>query len=353
MKKVFYFIATFTIISCSKKKEPIPSGPQGSLPAQSVQVVIVKMAPLENSINATGTILSNEEVEIRSEIQGRITGLYFKEGERVQSGKLLVKIDDKELNAQLKKTELSILLAKEDESRKRKLLDINGISKEEYDQSQNNLLKLEADKDLLQIQINKTNIIAPFSGTIGLRYISEGGFVSSSDLITVLHQSDPVKVEFSVPEKYAALLNNGSVVNFTVEGDLNNYTAKVYAKEPKIDPATRTVKVRAISANPGNKLIPGAFAKLQISLETINEAIVLPSNALIPTISGQSVLVVKNGVASLQLVKTGIRTENTTQITDGLMLGDSVIVTGLLTVRDGMPVKPVLISSPKENKVQE
>ena len=163
MKKVFYFIAILVITSCNKKKEAVQAGPQGVIPAQSVQVVVVKQAALDNSINATGTILSNEEVEIRSEIQGRITGLYFKEGERVQSGKLLVKIDDKELKAQLKKTELSILLAKEDESRKRKLLDINGISKEEYDQSQNNLLKLEADQELLQIQINKTNVIAPFS----------------------------------------------------------------------------------------------------------------------------------------------------------------------------------------------
>ena len=340
MKKAFYFIAVLFIIGCAKEKKPAEGSVKGVAPAQSVQVVVVQQQALENSINATGTVLSNEEVEIRSEIQGRITGVYFKEGERVQSGKLLVKIDDLELKAQLKKTELSILLSKEDESRKKKLLDINGISKEEYDQSQNNLLKLEADKELLEIQINKTNI-------------SEGGFVSSSDLITVLQQSDPVKVEFSVPEKYAALLNNGSVVNFTVEGDLNNYTAKVYAKEPKIDAATRTVKVRAISANPGNKLIPGAFAKLQISLETISNAMILPSNALIPTINGQSVLIVKNGHASLQLVKTGIRSEKETQITEGIMPGDSVIVTGLLTVRDGMPVKPVLLVSPNENKKQE
>lgn len=353
MKKAFYFIAVLFIIGCGKEKKPAEGSAKGVAPAQSVQVVVVQQQALENSINATGTVLSNEEVEIRSEIQGRITGVFFKEGERVQSGKLLVKIDDQELKAQLKKTDLSILLSKEDESRKKKLLDINGISKEEYDQSQNNLLKLEADKELLQIQINKTNVIAPFSGTIGLRYISEGGFVSSSDLITVLQQSDPVKVEFSVPEKYAALLNNGSVVNFTVEGDLNNYTAKVYAKEPKIDAATRTVKVRAISANPGNKLIPGAFAKLQISLETISNAMILPSNALIPTINGQSVLIVKNGHASLQLVKTGIRSEKETQITEGIMPGDSVIVTGLLTVRDGMPVKPVLLVSPNENKKQE
>lgn len=350
MKKAFYFIAVLFIIGCAKEKKPAEGSVKGVAPAQSVQVVVVQQQALENSINATGTVLSNEEVEIRSEIQGRITGVYFKEGERVQSGKLLVKIDDLELKAQLKKTELSILLSKEDESRKKKLLDINGISKEEYDQSQNNLLKLEADKELLEIQINKTNVIAPFSGTIGLRYISEGGFVSSSDLITVLQQSDPIKVEFSVPEKYAALLNNGSVVNFTVEGDLNNYTAKVYAKEPKIDAATRTVKVRAISANPGSKLIPGAFAKLQISLETINNAIVLPSNALIPTINGQSVLIVKNGQAAIQLVKTGIRSEKETQITEGIMPGDTVIVTGLLTVRDGMPVKPVLLVSPNEKK---
>ena len=138
MKKAFYFIAVLFIIGCAKEKKPAEGSVKGVAPAQSVQVVVVQQQALENSINATGTVLSNEEVEIRSEIQGRITGVYFKEGERVQSGKLLVKIDDLELKAQLKKTELSILLSKEDESRKKKLLDINGISKEEYDHSQYN-----------------------------------------------------------------------------------------------------------------------------------------------------------------------------------------------------------------------
>lgn len=350
MKKVFYLLTVLSISSCGKETKEAEKGTAGAMPAQSVQVVIVAQDALDNAINATGTILSNEEVEIRSEIQGRVTGVYFKEGERIQAGKLLIKIDDSELQAQLKKTELGILLAKEDEARKKKLLDINGISKEEYDVAQNNLLKMQADKELLEIQIKKTAVIAPFSGTIGLRYISEGGYVSSSNLITVLQQSDPVKIEFSIPEKYAALLNNGAIVNFTVEGDLHEYSAKVYAKEPKIDPSTRTIKVRAISSNPDYKLIPGAFAKLDISLETLENAMVLPSNALIPTIQGQSVLLVKKGIATSQIVKTGIRSENETQITDGVSPGDSVIVTGLLTVRDGMPVKASLKKSQKENR---
>ncbi len=351
MFKPFYLLIIIVFLySCNSKKEDNQSMPLGPAPGQPVQVIIVGLSSLNNSISATGTIMSNEEVEIRSETQGRVTGLYFKEGQAVQKGKLLIKIDDSELQAQLKKTELSIQLAKDDELRKKKLFEISGISREEYDGSINSLAKLQADKELLQVQISKTSINAPFSGIIGLRYISEGGYVSSSNLIAVLQQSDPVKIEFSVPEKYAIKLKTGATIDFTVEGNIKNFSARIYAIEPKIDPSTRTIKVRAISANANHELIPGAFAKLQITLATLNEAMVLPSEALIPNIKGQSVMIVKNGKAVLQQVIPGIRTENETQITDGINQGDTIIVSGLLTVREGMDVKPILMDSKKEIK---
>ncbi|MFI5172181.1 MAG: efflux RND transporter periplasmic adaptor subunit [Chitinophagales bacterium] len=318
--------------------------------AQQVQAVVIRSSSLENSINATGTVIANEEVEIRSEIQGRITGIYFNEGQYIPKNKLLIKIDDSELKAQQKKTELSIELAKDDEARKKKLFEISAISKEEFDVAINTRLKLEADKQLIDAQLLKTSIYAPFSGVIGLRYVSEGGYVSPANLISTLQQADPVKIEFSVPEKYADKLKNGAAVDFNVEGNTKDFTAKIYAREPKIDPATRTVKVRATCANPGYVLTPGAFAKLKISLGATNEAMVVPSEALIPTINGESVMIVKNGKAVLQIVTTGLRSENKTQIIDGVAPGDTLIVTGLLTVRNGMPVQPVLIDLSTENK---
>lgn len=341
--------AVLFLAACSKSEQnPSDAAPSGPPPAQPVKAIITHAAALDNSIEATGTLLANEEVEIRSESSGRVTHLYFSEGDVVSAGSVLLTIDDKELQAQLKKTNLSIDLAAEDEQRKKKLLDVGGISKEEYDAARNYLLKLEADKQLLETQIAKTKIIAPFSGTIGLRYISEGGYVSPATLIASLQQTNLIKVEFSVPEKYASAIQNNAEVTFTVEGDNNIYTAKVYAREPKIDPQTRSVKVRAIAQNSDRKLIPGAFAKLTINLGTIPDAISIPSEAIVPAITGQTVMVVRNGSATVQPVKSGIRTANTTQITEGLAVGDTIIITGLLTVRPGMAVKPVIVEHKKD-----
>ena len=338
---VFVVISALILTSCNRKDDAKQPASQ-SQTAQPVKVMIVQPGELRNLITSTGTVMANEEVEIRSERQGRITHIYFNEGERVAPGKLLVKIDDSELQAQLKKTELHIQLAQDDADRKKKLLDVNGISREEYDASYNQLLQLQAEKQLIDAQIAKTSIFAPFGGVIGLRYVSEGGYVSPSNLIAVLQQTDPVKIEFSVPEKYAAGMRSGTQIEFTVEGNTKTFTAKVYAKEPKIDPATRTVKIRAISNNPLNELIPGAFAKLSINLGNNDKALVVPSEAIIPGITGQSVMTVKNGKASNQPVKIGIRNETSVEITEGIAAGDTVIISGLLTVREGMAVSPIL-----------
>lgn len=335
--------------ACGGSDQPDAATTQtGPPPAQPVKAVVAEFATLDDRIETTGTILANEEVEIRSETSGRITKLYFQEGDVVNAGTLLLTIDDRELQAQLTKTELSIDLAEEDEQRKKKLLDVGGIAKEEYDAARNYLLKLEADKQLLLTQIAKTKVIAPFSGTIGLRYVSEGGYVSASTLIAHLQQTHIVKVEFSVPEKYASRISTGDAVQFVVEGDQNMYTAKVYAREPKIDPQTRSVQVRAVLQNPNQQLIPGAFAKLTINLGTIPEAIVLPAESIIPAISGQTVMLVRDGKATVQQVKTGIRTSIGTQITEGVTPGDTIITTGLLTVRPGMAVKPILLNTKQD-----
>ncbi len=343
-------LSLFSIVSCGSKAIDPNGATKQPAQAQPVKVMVVQPGELKNIITATGSLMANEEVEIRSETAGRIIHIYFNEGERVAAGKLLVKIDDSELQAQLKKTELNIQLAKDDESRKKKLLGANAISKEEYDASLNQYLQLEAEKQLIETQISKTSIIAPFSGIIGLRYVSEGGYVSSSNLIAVLQQTNPVKIEFSIPEKYAGTLKQGTQINFTVEGNAKTFVAKVYAKEPKIDPATRTVKIRAISSNPSNELIPGAFAKLNIDLGINQNALVVPSEAIIPGITGQSLMIIQGGKANMAPVQIGIRNETSVEIIEGISAGDTVIISGLLTVREGMPVKAILSNAKSTEK---
>jgi membrane fusion protein (multidrug efflux system) len=311
-------------------------------PYMEAHAIMLKPQALENKIMTTGTVLANEEVELRSEVEGRVVQINFREGSRVGKGDLLIKINDAELQAQLKKLLLDEQLARDDLFRKEKLLEINAVSREEYDISQNQLGVIQAQIDLLRSQLDKTEIHAPFNGLIGLRYISPGGYVTSDMLIARLQETNPVKIEFTVPEKYRNKIEPGTVIQFTIEGQDSIFTGKVYALEPKIDPLTRTVTVRALCTNNANVLIPGAFAKVGIILETIPDALVIPSEALIPDIRGEKVFVCTMGQAKAVYVVTGIRLERTVQITEGLTPGDTILTTGLLQLRDGMKVNPAL-----------
>ncbi len=323
------------ILSCSNNKTETK---QQAKSVMEIEAFVVAASPLDNIIKTTGSILPNEKMELRSEVSGRIEKLGFQEGAPVKKGAVLVQIDDSELRAQLQKFNAQMRIAKEDENRKRQLLEINGIAQEIYDASLTKLEELEADIALTNSKIRKSKIEAPFSGTIGLRFVSEGAWVSTGEIISTLVQNDPVKVEFSVPEKYAPDLNKGMAVEFTIAGLEETVVAKIYATEPQIDATTRSMKVRALTSNPGGLLIPGAFAELTINLGTIEKALMIPTYTIVPLLNGQNVFVYKNGRAILTAVETGIRTEKMIQITSGLNDGDTIATTALLSLKDYMPV---------------
>lgn len=316
------------------------------MPPMAVQVHVLKGEPLDNSIVTTGTLMANEEVELVSELAGRVTLIGFDEGGSVSAGQVLVRINDDELQAQLRKAEANLKLATDDEGRKKQLLAVSGISQEQYDASQAALAGLKADADDLRARIAKSTIRAPFSGKVGLRSVSEGGYVASNTIIAKLQQTDPMKVEFAVPERYGRTMKPGATITFTLEGDTATYAGNVYAVDPSVDAATRTVKVRARSANKDGRLIPGAFAKVDVRLDRINDALVIPAEALIPDIQGQKVLLMKGGKAVSARVQLGNRSANSVQLTSGVQAGDSVIVTGLLALRDGAAVRPVQTQAP-------
>jgi len=306
----------------------------------AVNAIVVTPKTIENKIYSTGNILANEEVEIRAEVPGRITSINFQEGTDVRKGELLVKINDSELQAELKKLMLDEKLAEDDVYRKEKLLELKAISQEELDISLNQLGVIQAQIELLKARIEKTGIYAPFHGKIGLRYVSPGGYISSSMLITRMQQTDPVKIEFNVPEKYNTDIQKDMEVMFEVAGSDSIFTAHVYAIDPRIDPSTRTFTVRARCANPSGLLKPGAFSNVSIILEKLTDALIVPSDALIPDIKGEKVLLSKKGKVETVYVHIGIRTDSDVQITDGIKVNDTVIVSGLLQLRDQMSVQP-------------
>lgn len=304
-----------------------------------VKAFIVQPRKLDNKIYVTGTVLANEEIEIRSEISGKVEKIFFNEGSRVKKGDILVKVDDSELQAQLLKTQYQKKLAEEKEYRQRLLLEKEAISKQEYDIALTELNTLEAELQLIKARIDKTEIRAPFDGVIGLRYVSVGSYISPSVKISTLQNIDTLKLEFSIPEKYMKLVNVGDGVNFKVQGSDKIYRAVIYAIDPRIDPTTRTLQVRAIFQNKSHEILPGSFAEIEVILEEIPNAILIPSEAIIPSAEGSKVFVYNQGKAFERKVETGIRTERFIQIKSGLNPGDTILTTGLLQLKSGFKVR--------------
>lgn len=304
-----------------------------------VEVIIVAEKNIDNKIYSSGTILANEEVDIRSEIAGQVTKIYFTEGAQVKKGDLLLRTNDDELRAQLLKQESLKSLSEDIFKRRKQLYESSLISSEEFEKAKNDLRSIEAEITLIKAKLLKTELRAPFDGVIGLRYVSEGSFVNSNTRITTLQNLSMVKIDFSIPEKYATLVKKNQIVNFSVVGFEERFTGKIYAIEPKIDPTTRTVQLRALASNKEEKLLPGSFAQVELILETLLNTIMLPSESIIPEMQGQKVFIVKDGKAQPQQIRTGLRTETHLQVIGGLSSGDTVIVTGIMQLRPSMSVK--------------
>ena len=309
-----------------------------NIPA-SVEVAIISTEKLDNRIMSSGTVIANNEVDLYSETSGKITHIYFKEGGKVTKGELLVKIYDEDLQAQLKKAKAALQIAGVTEQRNKKLLDKQGISQEEFDQSRSALDEAKADVDLLNVQISKTEIRSQYNGLIGLKNVSEGTFITPSLKIATIQEIEPIKIDFSIPEKYMEQVKVGDAVKFTIQGLKDTFTASIFAIEPKIDLATRSLMVRAICPNKNEKIKPGSFAEVNLILKESDNAIMAPTQSIIPVLKGNKMYVLKNGTANLVDVKTGLRNDTTIQITQGLKAGDTVITTGIMMLKQGSHVK--------------
>lgn len=325
---------------CSKKEVgAVESGARrGGGAVIAVNVQIAKPSSFENTLQISGSVISNEEVELRMETSGKITAINFKEGGRVNKGDLLVKVNDADLQAQLQKAEIRKKLAEDKEYRQRTLLEKKGISQETYDVALNDLNSAKADIENLKALIAKTEIRAPFNGTIGLRYVSEGSYVSSSTRIATLQNINPVKINFSIPQRYATEVSVGNPISIKSSSG-KTYQAKIYAIEPKIDPATRALQVRAICPNERGELIPGSYLGITLALNDVKNAITIPTQALALDISGERVFLYKNGSAVPQKVESGIRTEDYVQIVSGIAPGDTIITTGVMQLRPRAKVR--------------
>jgi len=304
-----------------------------------VEGKVIHPSPVANDISVTGSILSNEEVTLQSQTAGIVSHIYFTEGSHVSKGQLLIKIDDSQLQAQLEKDEVAKQMAAITEERQKKLLAINGISQQDYDVALNNLKSTEADIKMIQVQIGYTDIRAPFDGTIGLRNISEGSYVSQNTVLVNMEEISPIKVDFFVPSKYISEIHLDDQVDFNVSGYNDIFHGKIYAVDPKIDETTRNMHVRALANNMNGHLLPGSFANIHIELNHTNNAIMIPSEAVIPQISGQSAYLSHNSIVAITSITLGIRTDSTVEVVNGIKDGDTLITKGLQFIHPGSTIK--------------
>ena len=331
------FITYRVISNKSKNDESKKSGDKDT--PTTVTGIIVKTTTFDNNLSLSGSIEANEQIEIHSEVSGIVEGIYFTEGSYVNKGQVLFKVNDIELRAQLRQASTQENLAAENQRRAKLLLQKEAISQEEFDVANASFASAQAQSQLIRAQISKTSVKAPFSGKIGLRSISPGTYITPTIVVAKLVNTGKLKITFSIPEKYATQVKSGSTIDFTVSGSDKVYNAKIYAIEPEIAVATRTLQIRAIADNTDGKLFPGTFADVKLPLNIIKDAIVVPSEAIVPVQNGKKVYIANMGKAKEVMVDATTRTDASILILSGLKAGDTLITSGVMSLKNDAPIK--------------
>ncbi|UEG51236.1 efflux RND transporter periplasmic adaptor subunit [Ferruginibacter lapsinanis] len=334
-KKILFASICIFALSCKSKKEEATKQ-NTTQQATLVDVIIAGTQQLSNTIEANGNVVANESLEIHPEVSGRLTYLNVPDGASVSAGTILAKINDADLQAQLSKSKSQLSLAEKTEERLRKLLAVNGINQADYDAALNSVNNIKADIQLLKAQIDKTVVKAPFAGVLGLRMVSPGAYITPQTILATLQETNKVKIDFTVPAIYADLIKRGATVSI-INNNEPKRTAVIVATETEINTTTRNLKVRALLG--GVPINPGAFVKVLIDAGKQINSIVIPTNAIIPDATSKKLIVVKNGKGTFVNVETGLRTSSGVEITKGIAVGDSVVVTGVLFVKPNAPVK--------------
>jgi len=347
MKRIIYILIAVIVVTAlvlikifafpaQKVKAPAAATAAAAIP---VECHIVQDTMADYRVETVGNLRAREQVDIVSEIQRKMVAIYLKEGSRVSTGQVLFKLDDSDITAKIRKLEVDLQLAKANEDREAVLLSRGGISQERFDGVSNRRKVLEAEIDVLKVDLDKTSIRAPFSGRIGIRNVSVGALITPGHVLANLQDVEHMLLDFSVPERYSPNLATGGTVSFRTDYLTTERTSTIEAVEPSVDQRTRTLPVRATVDNKDGSLVPGTSAKVFVMIRDLEESIYIPTNALIPSISGYSVFKATGGKALTVPVKTGNRNADMVQILEGIGSGDTIVVTNLLRLRNGAPLK--------------
>ncbi len=321
------------------KQETAAAAPSGSPKETMISAYIVQSQSVENEAVVNGSFVASEEVDIKPELSGKIVSLNLDEGKFINKGTVLARLYDEDIKALIQKLEPQLVFAEASVNRLKTLNAANGASLAELENAMNTASNIRADLRIQRLQLEKTEIKAPFSGFLGFKNVSVGAYVTPSITLTSLQQRNPIKLDFNVPEKLIEKMSLGKKVQFTTEKDAVPHTATIVALDPKIDLNTRMVKVRAQVENRNNQLSPGAFASVEVDISKKGMSLMIPTQCIIPEARNKKVMLIKNGKAKSTIVETGIRQESTIEIISGLSLGDTILATGILQVKPESAVK--------------
>ena len=331
---IFFLLVGWALAACQNNN----NNNQDASRQLAAEGYLVAPEVFEQSIRATGDLLAWGEIEVKTPIAGLVHDIRFSEGQVVRKGELLVEMDNRSWQAQKRGLEARLQSARSELERRKGLLAIEGVSREEVERAQAEADLLQAQIEELEVMIDLAHVRAPFDGRLGIRHVSPGAFLSQGETITRLVQTGRLRVHFSVPARYASLVNSNMEVRVESSSGGQERLARVYTTEPVISASARSLLVRAELDNIDQQFFPGDFVQVVLGVERDEEALLIPAEAVISELNSQIVFVARNGQTRRQEIEAGIRTRDRVQVLGGLAPGDTVITTGLMEIRDGIPV---------------
>jgi membrane fusion protein (multidrug efflux system) len=316
-------------------------GRGGGRPPTLVEVIDARTDTVVDAILAIGAIEAIQSIELRPEIQGRLTEILVREGSEVRAGTPLFKVDDAELRALVDQLTAERDRALQALERTRSLIDENAASEADLEDTEANARSREAQLQLQQVRLERTTVRAPFAGVVGERFVSVGDYVTTATRLTTLQTVDPQRAAFQVPERFAERLAVGQDVRFSVAAVDRAFAGVVDFVDPVVQVPARTVLVKARVPNPARLLRPGMFIEATLVMEVRGDAVVIAEDAVLPLEGADYVWVVVDGVVQRREVTLGVRTPGLVEVTSGVAAGESVVVGGLQRLFDGAPVSPV------------
>jgi len=312
-----------------------------AMPPMPVDVDVARRESVVDAVRATGRIEALQAIELRPDEQGRVTQLLFREGQSVAAGTPLVKVDDAMLKAQSERAKADRDLSNQQLERVRRLRAQNAASPADLERAEAAARSAEAGLALLELQVERTTVRAPFAGAIGQRFVSVGDYVTTGTRLLTLQTVNPQRAVIEVPERYAVRLKPGQTIEFTVASQATRtFRARVDFIDPVVQNESRTIVVKASAPNPNRLLKPGMFIEARLATATRANAIVVPEDAVQPLRSANVVWAVVEGKASRRVVQLGVRSAGVVEVISGVQAGETVVVGGLDRMGEGMPVAP-------------